>query len=154
VTEAPVPNLATEDEILDFTVERKPIRFRVDDDIFEAVSALPTMVAFELTGVGDAMREARTADERRDAFLAVFSKILKPQSLDRFIARLGDPDHPIDAAQLIAIVQGLLGRYGLRPTQPSGESSPPLPVPGTGTPSTDEFPWPGWMPDASHSTGS
>lgn len=137
MTEAP----DVHDEVLDFTVERKPVKFRVDDDIFEAVPALPTMTAFELTGVGDKMRDAATPEERREAFLEVFGKILKPASLDRFIERLSDSDQPIDPAQLIAIVQGLLSRYGLRPTSPSGDSSPPPVGQVPGTPSTDSSPW-------------
>jgi hypothetical protein len=154
VTEALGVGPPAEDDVLDFTVERKPFRFRVDDDIFEAVSALPTMTAFELTGVGERMRDARSAEERRDAFIDVFRKILQPSSLDRFIERLSSNEQPIDAQQLIAIVQGLLSRYGLRPTEPSGSSLPPPPGQESGTPSTDSSPWPDLTPVPFPSTGS
>jgi hypothetical protein len=149
-----IPGGSQEDDILDFTVERKPIKFRVDGDVFEAIPALPTMMAFELGNVGDMMRDAADPEQRRQAFLNVFGKLLKPSSLERFVERLGSSEEPIDPAQLIAIVQGLLSRYGLRPTQPSGDSSPPPVGQVPGTPSTDSLPWPGLTPVPSPSTGS
>jgi hypothetical protein len=120
-------------EVMDFTVKRRRMLFRVDDDIFEAIPALPTALAFELAAMGDRLREAAAAasngsDQARMApLIEVFRKLLRPASLPRFVERLSSVEDPIDPAQLISIVQGLLGRYGLRPTPPSGTSSPPPP---------------------------
>lgn len=141
-------------EVLDFTVTRRPLRFRIDADLFEAIPALPTLLAFELAGVAERIRDAPDTEARRAALLEVFGKILRPASLERFVARLGSVTEPIDPAQLIQIVQGLMARYAARPTPPSPGSSPAPLAPASGTPSTDAFPWPAWMREQSPSTGS
>jgi hypothetical protein len=148
------PPAVDADGVLDFTVQRRPVRFRVDADVFEAIPALPAMMAFELSEVAVRLRDAPTTAARRAALLEVFGKILAPASLERFVERLGSGSEPIDAAQLIRIVQGLLGHYGLRPTQPSPGSSPAPPAPASGTPSTDGSPSPASILAGFPSTGS
>jgi hypothetical protein len=139
------PPAVDADGVLDFTVARRPVRFRVDGDVFEAIAALPAMMAFELSEIGARLRDAPTTAARQAALLEVFGAILLPSSLERFVQRLGSPTEPIDAGQLIAIVQGLLGTYGLRPTPPSPGSSPAPPAPASGMPSTDGSPSPASM---------
>jgi hypothetical protein len=151
--ELPAPPVDA-DGVLDFTVERKPLRFRVDADVFEAIPALPTLLAFELQGIADRIRSAPDSDARRAALLEVFGSILLPSSLERFVERLGSVTEPIDPTQLIGIVQGLVGTYARRPTPPSQGSSPASAAPAPGTPSTDGFPWPASMPGGFPSGGS
>jgi hypothetical protein len=148
------PPAVDADGVMDFTVTRRPVRFRIDHDVFEAIPALPAMAAFELSEIGERLRDAPTPAARRAALLEVFGAILAPSSLERFVARLGSPSEPIDAAQLIRVIQGLLGHYGLRPTPPSPGSSPAPPAPASGMPSTDGSPSPASILAGFPSTGS
>lgn len=135
-----------DDDILDLSPPepRKPVRFRVgpaDDDLFTAAPALPTMVAFDFARLssdsqGDGLGNI-------EAILGLFERILVPESRQRFQARLADTERPIDPGDLTRIIKGLLGKYGMRPTEPSGPSSngPPGSLDGgmssPGTPSAE-----------------
>jgi hypothetical protein len=155
------------EEVLDFAVTRTRVLFRLDTDtgeLFEAAPALPTGLAVEVVALAEQLREAsaqadsngagRRVGERLGAFLAVFDRILKPESAARFRARLVDVDHPVDPAQLTQVLQGLMGRWGLRPTQPSPGSSPPPPSPADGTSLQDVLGGPASVSAASPSTSS
>ncbi len=143
-------NGAPVDDILDFTIKRKPVRFRIDGDLFQAAPALPAGVAFEFAELAGQLQEQgrdRVAEAR--AAMGLFEKILYPDSYRRFTERMHSIEEPIDPGQLFMVVSGLMARYGLRPTEPSADSSAGPAAPADGTNSTGEPP-----PSESTSTSS
>lgn len=121
-------------EIKDFTKKRKPLQFRIDDDVFSAVATIPADVMIEFA---ESMSTANPADmspsEMVGALRRVIEMVLHPDSLTLFRKRMGDPQNPIDMEQLDSIVTWLFEEYGMRPTTESSSSSAggsPV-VPGT-----------------------
>jgi hypothetical protein len=154
------------EEVLDLSVPRaRRVLFKVDpeDDaeLFEAAPRLPTGLAVEIANLGEQLTAGQPGANGQEGsaakierFLVFFDRVLFPGSRERFRARLSDVRQPIDPAQLTSIIQGLLGRWGLRPTQPSPASSGPPPGPDAGTPSTATSPFGASIPASSPSTGS
>lgn len=121
-------------EIKDFTKKRKPLQFRIDDDVFSAVATIPADVMIEFA---ESMSSANPADmspsEMVGALRRVIEMVLHPDSLTLFRKRMGDPQNPIDMEQLDSIVTWLFEEYGMRPTTESSSSlagGSPV-VPGT-----------------------
>lgn len=119
--------------VRDFTVARKPHRFRIDPDVFTApaiISAATLRQAARLHGsLGD--MDVST-DEGMDAALTGIGSIMKAllpgPSGERFAARLAadgsDEDTPVIdlQAEALPVIYWLLEQYGLgRPTAPSSD---------------------------------
>lgn len=120
-------------EIKDFTKPRKRIQFKIDDDVFEAASAIPAEVLMDFAAQFAGMDpENAPVDKQLEAFRSVLSLVLLEESLDRFNARLRDRSNPIDIEQIEEIITWLFAEYGLRPTELSSGSSagPSGPVSG------------------------
>lgn len=121
-----------EQDIRDFTLPVKPIRFRIDDDLFEApgilsiitlrrIATLYREVAPKLTNL---TRDDAEIAERLDAIAGLFRTLIPGASGERFAERLTSETEPIDLMrQAMPILHYLLERYGLRPTQPSSGSA-------------------------------
>lgn len=141
-------------EVLDFTVKRQPVWFRIDDDLFQAAPALPAGVAFEFAELATTLQggDDRVAGAR--AAMTLFAKILYPDSFQRFTERMHSVSEPIDPTQLFAIISGLMSRYGLRPTEPSADSSASPEPPADGMNSTAAPPPPVSTSTSSPSTAS
>lgn len=121
-----VPN--SESSVKDFSRKRKQIRFRVDDDVFEAAPAIPAEVLTQFV-VKFSDVDNLPVLQRVEALAEVLKMILKPESFSRFRERMSDPESPIDIDQLNDVIEWLMEQYGQRPTQPSqvlqgGQSSP------------------------------
>lgn len=120
----------------DFSRERPAIEFKIDDDVFTAVSAIPadTMIGFStrFEGVG----ENPTSADGVKIMTEMLQTILTSQSYDLFKARMSDPLRPIDMNQLNEVMEWVLGELGMRPTEPSESSSDGQPSPESGTSST------------------
>lgn len=119
-------------EIKDFSKTRKPIQFRVDDDVFDAAPSIPAEVMIQFAeGFTSMNPDQMNPAEVVGALRRVIEVVLDPQSLARFQERMRDPQNPIDMDQLDQIVQWLFEEYGLRPTTEgspsSGGSSSPVP---------------------------
>jgi hypothetical protein len=130
-------------EIKDFSIVWKPKRFKVDDDVFEAHPVLPLPTLAEMVKLGQGINLSADADPNEivERFAGVFDLVLRTESAARFRARLaGQGDAPaLDLQhQLVPILFWLLEAYGLRPTQPSENSS--TGPNSTGEPSTDGAP--------------
>lgn len=111
-----------DDGVMDFTPERKAIKFKVDGDIFEAVRDIPTVSAMAFTEYTDQFSKG-TTDERIDAMKKLFNLLLKEESAERFMARMSDADNPIGIKTTLDVVPWLIEQYGLgRPTVPSSNS--------------------------------
>lgn len=148
--------LAVDEEVRDFTRARRPVRFKIDGDVFEAAPAMPAQVAFEFLAVvqGIGRTEGAEAGARVRLIVDTFKKILKPTSAQLFEERMADIDQPIEIPQIIEVMLWLLERYGLRPQRPSSESSPGSGTPAPGTASTDGAHSPASTPSPSPSTAS
>jgi len=111
------------DEIMDFSSPRQAIRFRVDDDVFEAS---PQVAAISMIRFADEAERLESPDTTQEDQIKIienlFRIILTTESAERFIARLADDDRPIGITQFMDITRWLLEQYGLRPTKPDSES--------------------------------
>jgi hypothetical protein len=85
-------------------------------------------------------------------FRELFAKVLLPESLDRLLARLSDMQRPIEVDQLPQVIEYLLGRYGMRPTEESSDSSTGSANPDGGTRPEAASPSPALISTASPST--
>lgn len=132
------PTQADEVEIKDFTIKEKRIKFRVDDDVFEAYGLLGLPLLQELVHaaheIGDLVKE-----QNYDGFMQIFDKLLYPESATRFKERIASQgDDTIDVKrQLLPIIYYILEKHGVRPTQLSSDLSVGSPNGTGGTTSTD-----------------
>jgi hypothetical protein len=116
-------------QIRDFTLKKKRIRFKIDKDLFEGYAILGLPLMQDLIKSAKSIKTAVT-DEKFDSVFEIFDKLLYPESAKRLRERsvaLGDDALDVKQ-QVIPIMYFLLEEHGLRPTQPSSDSS-------TGSPS-------------------
>ena len=139
--------------VKDFTRKRKRIIFRIDNDVFEAATALPgkTLAAFA-TRFADI--DKTPIAQQLNVFADALGLVLLPESNARFQKRLDDLTNPIELEQASDVIVWLMEQYGLRPTEPSSPSSPGLPSPASGTSSTDGQPQPVSIPATFQPTAS
>lgn len=148
--------LADENGVVDFTIRREPIRFKIDDDVF---SAPPIIGGFtlkrlvgryeEFTKIDLAKVDEKGFTEALRAMGAIFNALMPGPSGRLFAERLlldpeaeasdaevegREPRLPIDLQrQAVPAMNYLLERYGMRPTQQSS----PLPASSVTGDSTD-----------------
>lgn len=108
---------------MDFSATRKVIRFRVDEDVFEAAPSIAADLALEYAELAETLTEGASMSKQRDVIHALFRMVLLPESADRFINRLSDQRNPIGHDQITRITQWLFEEYGLRPTEAGSASS-------------------------------
>jgi hypothetical protein len=147
----PIPTETT--PVKDFSRKRKQLVFRIDDDVFEAAKALPgkTLARF---AARFADIEKTPVDKQLDAFADALGMVLLPESNALFQKRLDDLENPIELEQASDVIQWLLECYGLRPTEPSSDSSTGPSSPGSGTSSMDAAPPQASIPATFQPTGS
>lgn len=119
-------------EIKDFSKARKQLRFRIDDDVFEASPAIPAEVMISFAERFTSADPTKlTVKEQVGIFRDVLEIVLLPESMARMRERMADQGQPVDIEQLDQIIQWLFEEYGMRPTQESSSSSsgdsPPVP---------------------------
>lgn len=122
----PTTTVRADDGIMDFSSGRRSLKFRVDDDIFEAAPDIAAELALDYGDKVDRLTsgdDTTSADDQRDIIHALFRMVLFPESADRFIARLSDQRNPIGHQKIIKITQWLFEEYGLRPTESDTASS-------------------------------
>lgn len=110
-------------EIKDFTRQREPIRFRIDDDIFEAAPEIPAAVMAKFTMRFSDADSIKDPDAQVRALYEALQMVLLPDSYDRFVTRMEDQSAPIGLAQVNDVLVWLMEVYGKRPTQPASGSS-------------------------------
>jgi hypothetical protein len=123
-------------EIKDFSKVRKTLQFRVDSDVFQAVSAIPAEVMIQFTeALTSADPSKMSPKEQVGVLRGVLELVLEAESLVKFKERMADVGNPIEIDQINDIVVWLFEEYGMRPTVESVSSvsggSPP--APGTGS---------------------
>lgn len=117
----------------DFSAPSEPVRFKIDADVFEAPTVLPIPVMQELVGVADKLKNLGEDPQALNALTEVFDTILTDASAKRFRERVASKEQPIGIQQIIDIMLWLLEVYGLRPTEPSSDSSSGHPDATSGT---------------------
>lgn len=128
-------------EIKDFSKARKRLQFRIDDDVFEAASAVPADVLIDYTMEFAGLDPAKVPIEQQlKVFRSVLELTLLPESLTRFTARMRDRENPIEMDQIDSVITWLFEEYGLRPTESPSDSSDGQPAPATGTSLTASTP--------------
>lgn len=132
---APPPQ--DEVEIKDFTLKEKRIKFKIDDDIFEASRIMGIPMMQDLVKVTKNLGDMSESGDY-SAIPKIFDELLLPESAQRFRERLGAKgDDAIDVkAQLMPILFYILEKFGLRPTQLSSDSSTGSPAEPDGITST------------------
>lgn len=125
----------------DFTKKRVPIRFKIDDDIFECV---PTLVIDDIQQISTLLKNRVSGDESTDVDIdetlaqmrTIYKLFLLAESYEIFHTRLSDRRNPIDTQQLLEIVMWIVELYTKRPTVPSSDSPNGSPTDDGGTDST------------------
>lgn len=123
--------------IADFTIDRPRPRFRIGDDLFEGKMEVPTL---SLMTFAAQQKDDSTQEESIEMTMRLLRLMLKKESADRFIDRLGSEDNPIGVETFQKIVPWLMEQYGMRPTQPSPDSSAGSPSQDDGPRSTENSP--------------
>lgn len=105
----------------DFSLSPEPVTFRIEPDTFECVAEIPLDSLAEMANLASGS-EDRGAQLRR--IYDFFDGIMTPTSAAVFRERgqKGNPN-PIGMRHITALLPWLMEVYGLRPTQPSDESS-------------------------------
>lgn len=132
----PAPELAN---IPDFSESHDRVLFRIDADVFEATRTPPGKVLARFAG-RFANVEGLSPEKQLDVYADALGMILLPESNGRFQKRLDDLENPISLEQSGRVIEYLLEKYGLRPTEPSSDSSTGPASPASGTSSTDAQP--------------
>lgn len=111
------------EEVFDFTSPKKNIKFKIDDDVFDAIRELPGLTGLEFASFATTMESSSNLQEQADVVEKMFRLVLQPTSADLFIERLRSPENPIGVNQMNQVMTWLMSQYGLRPTVPSEESA-------------------------------
>lgn len=119
----------------DFTKPKKRVEFRIDEDLFEAPRVLPIPVMQELASTADRLKGNLSNAEQLQMVISIFDTILPDAAAARLRERISSKEEPVDLEQIMDIMLWLLEVYGLRPTQPSADSSVGQPAVTSGTPS-------------------
>jgi hypothetical protein len=133
----------------DFSKSRDDISFTLEDDTFHAypgiaagvlvsyVSKVNTAILSAQSAGGVEAQSAGGVEAQYEACREVMELCLLKESYARFQERLDDNTQPIDLGQINDIAMWLFEQYGLRPTQPSDNSSDGQSSPESGTSSTE-----------------
>jgi hypothetical protein len=115
-------------DIQDFSLKRAPIKFQIEGEKFDGVSALSPGVLHALAKAAEniagnedeeGLDVLKGLPEKLDALISICNSILKPESAERF-AKLA-PSLDLEQ-QIIPLLMWLLEKYGLRPTEVSSDS--------------------------------
>lgn len=116
--------IVADDEVMDFSSPRRSLKFRVDEDVFEAAPDIAAELALDYADkVEQLSGDDATMAQQKEIIHSLFRMVLFPESADRFIARLSDQRRPIGQQKIAKITQWLFEEYGLRPTGSDSASS-------------------------------
>lgn len=141
----------------DFTRQPKVVEFKIDDDVFRCHPRLPADVLIDFAVKAEGMGDNPTGQQGVQAMLDVLKATLIPEHFTRFRTRMQDqaklaeearaagrpvpdPYTPIGLDQVSEIVPWIMEEYGLRPTEPSEDSSDGPSDPEPGISSTESTP--------------
>jgi len=118
-------------QVKDFS-KKVDVKFKIDDDIFIGVPNLAVDELIEFVGLTESIGEADMKNQPK-FFRAVAQLVLTKESAEKFISRMADKSNPISIFQVMEIIPWVMGEYGMRPTEPSSDSSDGSPNPEDGT---------------------
>lgn len=133
-----ITNLPVDEDVKDFTTPKRTIKFKIDDDVFEAAPEIAAGLMLEFASEADRLDEQSLASaDAMHIMTTLMQALLLPQSFTVFKSRLSDQLHPIGVQTFADVVSWLLEQYGLRPTESDSESSPGSDNLANGTRSTE-----------------
>lgn len=122
-----LPITATDEiNIKDFTRKPRKSFFRIDDDVFQIRTKRSLPLLQSLVHISKNMKTVIAETGDYEAILEIFDKVLVPASARVLRERVmsEDEDEAIDVEeQLVPIMHYILEEFGIRPTQPSSDSS-------------------------------
>jgi hypothetical protein len=102
------------------TFNKDPLTFKLYDEDFECYPALQGKVLLDFI----AQSGSENGSDMADTIVTFFGKSLKPESYERFMALVEDPDRVVSIETLGEITAWLVGEYSDRPTeQPESSAS-------------------------------
>ncbi len=113
-------------EFFDFDFDDEPKRFKMyrnDTFIFEATPDIPIDLAARVAQFA----RADIGNGDVEPIFQLFDELLLDESAKEFRRRRKDPKYPIGARVVLRVLPWLLEAYGLRPQEPSPDSSTPSP---------------------------
>lgn len=120
----PTTTVVVDDDVKDFSSARRAIKFRVDDDVFEAAPDIAAELALDYADKLDELGGGTPTNQQQKVIIhELFRMLLLPESADRFIERLSDQRNPIGNNKIERITRWLFEEYGFRPTQSDSASS-------------------------------
>lgn len=138
-------------EFKDFSRPERRVTFKVGGYDYEAMSRIPLGLALDLGKVARTFASADTEDKLAGLW-QFFDAALLGDGGQKIQKQVYDKNDPLDTNQLIEIMNWLLEVYGLRPTEPSSNSSTGSSE--SGTSSTDGAPAETSIPSSSPSSDS
>lgn len=109
-------------EIKDFSTPTREVKFKIDEDIFNAVPDIAGGLLIDFAVHAASLSEAEL-ESQPQIFTAMFDLVLFDDSAKLFTERMRDKNRPITISQAMDVVNWLMEQYGMRPTQPSESSS-------------------------------
>jgi hypothetical protein len=109
-------------EYKDFSRPKRQVKFTVGGYEYEAMSAIPLGLALDMAKVARTFK-AVDEDSRLDGLWQFFDAALMGDGGKQIQKQAYDKTDPLDTNQLVSIMNWLLEVYGLRPTEPSSNSS-------------------------------
>jgi hypothetical protein len=128
--------------VRDFSSRRKPVVFRIDGDLFHGVPDLPGEQMIDLAALAAKTDDMASLppDELKDLFRQQIELVLVDADAARYLERMKSKTEPISLEQTMELLPWLMEKYGMRPTEPSGDSSAGSPSPDGGTNATASGP--------------
>jgi hypothetical protein len=121
----------SDEDVQDFS-EHIDVKFRIDGDTFVGVSNIPASDLLEFGRLFTGMTESDVIQDPK-AFTTLFNLVLTTESATRFLERMSSKTEPISMTQIMRIMPWIMGEYGMRPTEPSSNSSNGSPNQDDGT---------------------
>lgn len=119
----------------DFSDSRKPVRFKVQGELYQAYEALSVDTLQRV--VTFAKQVGDLSDDVIPALSGFYRLVMDEENATRLINQfVSQAEEPATADQAVAVMNWLLEVYGLRPSVSSSDSSVGSATDGAGTPST------------------
>lgn len=110
--------------------KKKPIKFRIDEDVFECVPSVGGGLLHEMMQDSVKLSDVSKKDDRTKAVrlgqdythkvMSFLDEVLLPESQERFAQRLKSVQEPIEYPQVFEVYTYLIQEYSKgRPTTPS-----------------------------------